>query len=74
MLLLYPPQGCEPPVTSRHHTTRDTLDYILYSANSLDNVGVLETLDAPVVDAMGHTPNKDVPSDHLSVKAVFRLQ
>ncbi|BFZ09921.1 hypothetical protein BsWGS_12960 [Bradybaena similaris] len=66
--------GKEPPVTSFTKVTHATLDYIFYSAVSLDAVGVLETLDLPVVDATGGLPSDSIPSDHLSLKTVFRLK
>ncbi|CAG5130917.1 unnamed protein product, partial [Candidula unifasciata] len=65
--------GKEPPVTSFTKITNATLDYIFYSAASLDVTGVLETLDRPVVDASGGLPSDSIPSDHLSLKTVFRL-
>uniref|UniRef100_A0A0B7AGS2 Endonuclease/exonuclease/phosphatase domain-containing protein n=1 Tax=Arion vulgaris TaxID=1028688 RepID=A0A0B7AGS2_9EUPU len=66
--------GKEPPITSFTKTTHKTLDYIFHSAASIDTVGVLETLDLQVVDATGGLPSASIPSDHLSLKAVFRLK
>ena len=65
--LWYNWQGDE-PLTSGHSCTR-ALDYIWYSSDSLDLHSVLETLPSAEIEA--GIPNKRIPSDHLSIKAVF---
>lgn len=62
--------GQEPEVTC-HTDEMWTLDYIFYSANSLQAAGVLKTVDKDVIAATGGLPSRDFPSDHLSLKAVL---
>lgn len=64
-------QGSEPEVTSHVKEFASSIDYIFYSSGSLIPVGVLKTIDGPVVLATGGLPSKDIPSDHLSMKAVM---
>ncbi|XP_076466308.1 uncharacterized protein LOC143297741 isoform X2 [Babylonia areolata] len=60
----------EPEVTS-YSSSMKSLDYVFYSASSLVPVGVLKTIDAPVISATEGLPTKDFPSDHLSIKSVM---
>ncbi|GFN85747.1 glucose-repressible alcohol dehydrogenase transcriptional effector [Plakobranchus ocellatus] len=66
--------GKEPPVTTFTSNQHKCLDYVFFSSASLDPVGVLETLDTVVVDKTGGLPSAGIPSDHLSLKAVFRIK
>ncbi|GFS27034.1 glucose-repressible alcohol dehydrogenase transcriptional effector [Elysia marginata] len=61
----------EPLYTSYTDHEHGCLDYVFFSSASLDNVGVLEALDPAVINAM---PSAAIPSDHLSLKAVFRMK
>ncbi|CAG5115137.1 unnamed protein product [Candidula unifasciata] len=65
--------GKEPPVTVYTKEGRSA-DHIFFSSASIDNVGVLETLDLEVLQASGGLPSKSIPSDHVSIKAGFRLK
>ncbi|RUS88253.1 hypothetical protein EGW08_003955 [Elysia chlorotica] len=64
----------EPVLTSYTNKTHGCLDYVFYSSASLDTVGVLETLDESVLTKNGGIPEVNIPSDHLSLKAVFRMK
>ncbi|XP_035827524.1 actin cytoskeleton-regulatory complex protein pan1 [Aplysia californica] len=66
--------GKEPTVTSYNKNTYVCLDYIFHSASSLDTVGVLEVLDKHVVDSVRGLPSPGIPSDHLSLKSIFRIK
>ncbi|CAL1534651.1 unnamed protein product [Lymnaea stagnalis] len=66
--------GREPTTTTYTSNTYGTLDYIFHSSFSLDTVGVLETIDEYVLRSTGGLPTSSIPSDHLSLKAVFRLK
>lgn len=59
------------PLTSRFNCDGivRSVDYIWFSGNSLDVMGVMETVDADKIK--GGVPNVLFPSDHLSLKAVF---
>ncbi|XP_076445684.1 uncharacterized protein LOC143283364 isoform X2 [Babylonia areolata] len=61
----------EPEITSLTSFMESAVDYQLYSANSLMPVGVLKTIDHAVVKATGGLPNRDFPSDHVSMKSVM---
>ncbi|KAL8611335.1 hypothetical protein ACOMHN_014390 [Nucella lapillus] len=52
-------------------SNQKTVDYTFYSASSLVPVGVLKTVDAPVVNATPGLPTKHFPSDHLALKTVM---
>lgn len=65
--------GKEPIVTSYTSKQHGCLDYVFFSSASLDTVGVLETLDPDVINA-SKMPSANIPSDHLSMKAVFRIK
>ena len=64
-------QSQEPEVTSLTKNMNAAVDYIFYSSDSLQPLGVLKTLDKAVVQATGGLPAKDIPSDHISMKAVL---
>ncbi|XP_055888209.1 uncharacterized protein LOC106076991 isoform X1 [Biomphalaria glabrata] len=64
----------EPLCTTYTKSSYGTLDYIFFSSLSLHVIGVLETLDDKVVRRLGGLPSSSVPSDHLSLKAVFRTR
>ncbi|KAK0040079.1 DNA ligase 1-like isoform X3 [Biomphalaria pfeifferi] len=64
----------EPLCTTYTKSCFGTLDYIFFSSLSLHVIGVLETLDDKVVRRLGGLPSSSVPSDHLSLKAVFRTR
>ena len=52
---------------------RDTLDYIWYSADSLQVNGVLEMVHEDLIKPHHACPNRVFPSDHLSLKAYFQF-
>ncbi|KAH9508393.1 hypothetical protein Btru_055090 [Bulinus truncatus] len=62
----------EPLCTTYTKSSYGTLDYIFYSSLSLNVIGVQETVDDYVVRNSGGLPTSSIPSDHLSLKAVFR--
>ena len=69
---LHEPTG-EPQFTNYTSTFKDTLDYILYSSDSLVPVATLELPD--VSEARGREveglPNEQWPSDHVALMAEF---
>ena len=50
------------------------MDYLFFSSASLDVLGVLEMLDQAVLNNIGRLPSVNIPSDHLSLKAVFKMK
>ncbi|XP_059143429.1 nucleolar protein dao-5-like isoform X2 [Physella acuta] len=67
-------QGKEPSITTYTKNMYAGVDYIFHSSLSLDVVGVLEVLDEVFITKLGGLPNTKIPSDHLSLKAVFRMK
>ena len=61
----------EEPVTARmpHNAAIQAIDYIWFSANTLEVGGVLEPL--PRERWEGGVPNHTFPSDHMSLKATL---
>lgn len=64
-------QGKEPTVTSYNRVMRAAVDYIFYSANCLETVGVLEVAPERAITETGGIPDPTFPSDHVSMKSTF---
>ncbi|XP_064595309.1 fibrous sheath CABYR-binding protein-like [Liolophura sinensis] len=68
-------QGAEPNCTALVNPIfRRCLDYIFYSSNSLDTVGVLKVASEEDITANTALPSEIFPSDHLSLKAVLSFK
>ncbi|XP_062610899.1 uncharacterized protein LOC134272714 [Saccostrea cucullata] len=63
-------QGREPHLT----TFRKAVDYVFFSSNCLDNVGVLEVAPEEAITQTGGIPDQMFPSDHVSIKAAFSFR
>lgn len=63
--------GSEPEITTYTSSMHNSVDYIFFSSGSLVPVAVWKTVDRPVVDATNGLPDRDFPSDHLSMKALM---
>lgn len=50
------------------------VDYVFFSSNCLDNVGVLEVPSEEAITETGGIPNEIFPSDHVSIKATFSFR
>lgn len=50
------------------------VDYVFFSSNCLDNVGVLGLPSDEAITQTGGIPNEVFPSDHVSIKAVFSFR
>ncbi|XP_041354854.1 muscle M-line assembly protein unc-89-like [Gigantopelta aegis] len=61
-------QKHEPRLTTFTKFYHDAVDYVFHNS-SLETLGVLETVNAEVIDATGGLPSKSFPSDHVSLKA-----
>ncbi|KAK3097801.1 hypothetical protein FSP39_013307 [Pinctada imbricata] len=64
----------EPVVTSYNRVMKAAVDYIFYSANCMDNVGVLQVSPESAICATGGIPDSVFPSDHVSVMAKFSFK
>jgi len=58
-------------VTSYNKVMLAAVDYIFYSAGSLETVGVLQTATPEQITGTGGIPDHTFPSDHVSIKAVL---
>ena len=67
-------QEKEPSVTSYNRVMRAAVDYIFYSANSLDVRGILEVAAESVVTGTGGIPDATFPSDHVSIKSILSFK
>ncbi|XP_022293286.2 uncharacterized protein LOC111103940 [Crassostrea virginica] len=67
-------QGREPKITSYHNSMKAAVDYVFFSSNCLDNVGVLGLPSDEAIAQTGGIPNEVFPSDHVSIKAVFSFR
>ncbi|XP_062578492.1 uncharacterized protein LOC134240412 [Saccostrea cucullata] len=67
-------QGREPRLTSFQKLMRAAVDYIFFSSNCLDNVGVLEVAPEEAITQTGGIPDQIFPSDHVSIKATFSFR
>lgn len=67
-------QGKEPKLTSYHTSMKAAVDYVFFSSNCLDNVGVLALPPEGAITQTGGIPNEIFPSDHVSIKAVFSFR
>ncbi|XP_046552250.1 CCR4-Not complex 3'-5'-exoribonuclease subunit Ccr4-like isoform X2 [Haliotis rubra] len=63
--------GHEPEITCRDYSFIGCLDYIFYGREGLGVADVLGIVDKSVIDNNGGLPNKDFPSDHLSLKSTL---
>jgi mRNA deadenylase 3'-5' endonuclease subunit Ccr4 len=50
------------------------VDYIFYSANSLDVRGILEVAAESVITETGGIPDATFPSDHVSIKSILSFK
>ncbi|KAK7476265.1 hypothetical protein BaRGS_00032458 [Batillaria attramentaria] len=49
------------------------LDYVFFSSQTLQAMGVLQVVDKDVIQQTGGLPSKSFPSDHLPLKANLAL-
>ncbi|KAK7492018.1 hypothetical protein BaRGS_00016682 [Batillaria attramentaria] len=64
--------GEEPAVTCFTDRTW-ILDYVFFSSQTLQAMGVLQVVDKDVIQQTGGLPSKSFPSDHLPLKANLAL-
>ena len=53
---------------------RAAVDYIFYSANSLDVRGILEVAAESFITETGGIPDATFPSDHVSIKSILSFE
>ena len=53
---------------------KGTIDYIWYTANSLDVAGLLRDVDAGYLSRVVGFPNAHFPSDHIPILAEFKIR
>lgn len=58
-------------VTTFHSEFKGTVDYIFYSKELIKNIGYLKLLKSSVLDELHRMPNPFLPSDHVSLLALF---
>eukprot|EP00899_Mesostigma_viride_P011811 jgi/Mesvir1/20630/Mv14856-RA.1 len=68
------PASCEPLFTNYTRDFSGTLDYVFYTANSLQPVALQELLDEEVLARDTALPCPAISSDHVSLVAEFRYK
>ncbi|XP_046583247.1 CCR4-Not complex 3'-5'-exoribonuclease subunit Ccr4-like [Haliotis rubra] len=64
-------QGGEPEFTTYTSNMLEGVDYIFYGSEGLGVADILRVVDSEVLEETGGIPNKDLPSDHLSLKSTL---